>query len=60
MAALGNPQPERHAADAAERLVNIPAAVFLHDEELIGYTAIKGHWLDIAAKDPYWATQVDI
>ncbi len=22
---------------------------------LIGYSVIKGHWLDIAGKDPYWA-----
>lgn len=29
-------------------------------EELIGYTAIKGHWLDIAAKDPYCTDTTDV
>ncbi|GGE12530.1 5-oxoprolinase [Aureimonas endophytica] len=28
--------------------------------ELIGYTAIKGHWLDIAAKDPYCTDTTDV
>lgn len=31
-----------------------------HDDTLIGYTAIKGHWLDIAAKEPYCTDTVDI
>ena len=31
-----------------------------HDGALIGYTAIKGHWLDIAAKDPYCTDTADI
>lgn len=34
--------------------------VFFNDEELIGYTAIKGHWLDIAAKDPYCTDTTDV
>lgn len=34
--------------------------VFLKDKELIGYTAIKGHWLDIAAKDPYCTDTTDV
>ncbi|WP_336801844.1 hydantoinase B/oxoprolinase family protein [Kaistia sp. MMO-174] len=28
--------------------------------ELIGYTAIKGHWLDIGAKDPYCTDTTDV
>jgi N-methylhydantoinase B len=34
--------------------------VFLDDEELIGYTAIKGHWLDIGGKEPYSTDTVDV
>jgi len=34
--------------------------VFLQEKELIGYTAIKGHWLDIAAKDPYCTDTTDV
>ena len=34
--------------------------VFQDDRQLIGYTAIKGHWLDIAAKDPYCTDTVDV
>jgi len=34
--------------------------VFYQDRELIGYTAIKGHWLDIAAKDPYCTDTTDV
>lgn len=34
--------------------------VFFRDEELIGYTAIKGHWLDIGAKDPYCTDTTDV
>lgn len=33
--------------------------VFL-DDELIAYTAIKGHWLDIGAKDPYCTDTTDV
>lgn len=31
-----------------------------HDGELVGYAAIKGHWLDIAGKDPYCTDTVDV
>ena len=34
--------------------------VYDDEEELIGYTAIKGHWLDIAGKDPYCTDTVDV
>ena len=29
-------------------------------DELVGYTAIKGHWLDIGGKDPYSTDTVDV
>ena len=44
-----------HPQDAA-----VVMPVFLHDEELIGYTAIKGHWLDIGGKEPYSTDTVDV
>ena len=31
-----------------------------HDGELIGYSAVKGHWLDIGGKDPYATDTVDM
>ena len=34
--------------------------VFHDGRQLIGYPAIKGHWLDIAAKDPYCTDTVDV
>lgn len=34
--------------------------VFLEDGDLVGYTAIKGHWLDIGGKDPYSTDTVDV
>jgi N-methylhydantoinase B len=34
--------------------------VFLADQELIGYTTIKGHWLDIGGKEPYSTDTVDV
>jgi N-methylhydantoinase B len=34
--------------------------VFYRDEELIGYTTIKGHWLDIGGKEPYSTDTVDV
>lgn len=34
--------------------------VFMPDGELIGYTAIKGHWLDIGGKEPYSTDTVDV
>jgi N-methylhydantoinase B len=43
-----------HAQDAA-----VVMPVFL-GEELIGYSTIKGHWLDIGAKDPYSTDTVDV
>ena len=39
--------------------VAVVMPVFL-DTKLIGYTAIKGHWLDIAGKDPYCTDTVDV
>src|SRR3954468_23508670 len=38
----------------------VGTAVYLHDEELIGYTTIKGHWLDIGGKEPYSTDTVDV
>lgn len=43
-----------HAQDV---VIVMPA---FHAGELVGYTAIKGHWLDIAAKEPYCTDTVDI
>ncbi|MCQ8278918.1 hydantoinase B/oxoprolinase family protein [Acetobacteraceae bacterium KSS8] len=37
----------------------IIAPVFF-EGELIGYAVIKGHWLDIAAKDPYCTDTTDV
>ena len=34
--------------------------VFLDERELIGYATVKGHWLDIAGKDPYSTDTVDV
>ena len=34
--------------------------VFLNESELIGYTTIKGHLLDIGGKDPYSTDTVDV
>src|SRR4051794_4050937 len=44
-----------HPQDAA-----VVMPVYLHDEELIGYTTIKGHWLDIGGKEPYSTDTVDV
>jgi N-methylhydantoinase B len=44
-----------HPQDAA-----MVMPVFLADQELIGYAAIKAHWLDIAGKDPYSTDTVDV
>ena len=44
-----------HPQDAA---VILP--VFLEDRELVGYAAIKGHWLDIGGKEPYSTDTVDV
>src|SRR5438105_11339847 len=43
-----------HPQDAA-----VVMPVYFRDE-LIGYTTIKGHWLDIGAKDPYSTDTVDV
>ena len=34
--------------------------VYLEDDNLIGYTAVKAHWLDIGAKAPYSTDTVDV
>jgi N-methylhydantoinase B len=44
-----------HPQDAA-----LVMPVFLHDDELIGYATIKGHWLDIGGKEPYSTDTVDV
>ena len=31
-----------------------------HGSEIVGYTAIKGHWLDIGGKEPYSTDTVDV
>jgi N-methylhydantoinase B len=43
-----------HAQDAA-----IVMPVF-HASKIVGYTAIKAHWLDIGGKDPYSTDTVDV
>jgi N-methylhydantoinase B len=44
-----------HPQDAA-----VVMPVFHRDAELIGYTTIKGHWLDIGGKEPYSTDTVDV
>jgi N-methylhydantoinase B len=44
-----------HPQDAA-----VVMPVFLEDEELVGYTTIKAHWLDIGGKEPYSTDTVDV
>jgi N-methylhydantoinase B len=44
-----------HPQDAA-----VVMPVFLADEELVGYAAIKAHWLDIGGKEPYATDTVDM
>src|ERR1043166_3032811 len=44
-----------HPQDAA-----VVMPVYLNDEQLIGYTTIKGHWLDIGGKEPYSTDTVDV
>ncbi len=44
-----------HPQDAA-----VVMPVFYRNEDLIGYTAIKGHWLDIGGKEPYSTDTVDV
>ena len=44
-----------HAQDAA-----MVMPVFLDGGELVGYTTVKGHWLDIGAIAPYCADTTDV
>ncbi len=44
-----------HPQDAA-----VVMPVFLDNEELVGYTTIKGHWLDIGGKEPYSTDTTDV
>ncbi len=44
-----------HAQDLA-----LVMPVFASGNELIGYTVIKGHWLDIGGKDPYCTDTIDV
>jgi N-methylhydantoinase B len=44
-----------HPQDAA-----VVMPIYLGDDELVGYAAIKAHWLDIGAKDPYSTDTVDV
>ena len=44
-----------HAQDVA-----VVMPIFLADRTLVGYSAIKAHWLDIGAKDPYCTDTVDV
>jgi N-methylhydantoinase B len=44
-----------HPQDAA-----LVMPVFLDDAVLVGYTALKGHWLDIGGKEPYSTDTVDV
>jgi N-methylhydantoinase B len=44
-----------HPQDAA-----LVMPVFLHGEELVGYAAVKAHWLDIGGKEPYATDTVDM
>jgi N-methylhydantoinase B len=44
-----------HPQDAA-----VVMPIFLGDDELIGYAAIKAHWLDIGGKEPYATDTVDM
>jgi N-methylhydantoinase B len=44
-----------HPQDAA-----VVMPIFLRDNQLIGYSTIKGHWLDIGGKEPYSTDTVDV
>lgn len=53
---LNNPyQTGSHQQDAA-----VVMPIFLPDGELIGYSAIKAHWVDIGAKELYGTDTVDV
>src|SRR4051812_1457469 len=40
--------------------VAVVMPVYLAEGELVGYSAIKAHWLDIGGKDPYSTDTVDV
>jgi N-methylhydantoinase B len=44
-----------HPQDAA-----VVMPIFHRDEELVGYAAIKAHWLDVGGKEPYATDTVDM
>jgi N-methylhydantoinase B len=44
-----------HPQDAA-----MVMPIYLDERELVGYAAIKAHWLDIGGKDPYSTDTVDV
>ena len=44
-----------HPQDAA-----LVMPVFLDDKEVVGYTTVKGHWLDIGGKEPYSTDTIDV
>lgn len=50
--------PYGTGSHAQDMVIIVP--VFLDDTTLIGYTAIKGHWLDIGAKNPYCSDTTDV
>lgn len=53
---LNNPyQTGSHQQDAA-----VVMPIFMPDGELIGYSAIKAHWLDIGAKEMYGTDTTDV
>ncbi|MDB5077993.1 MAG: hydantoinase B/oxoprolinase family protein [Chloroflexi bacterium] len=40
--------------------MSVVMPVFTADDALIGYTTIKGHWLDIGGKEPFSTDTVDV
>jgi N-methylhydantoinase B len=44
-----------HPQDAA-----VVMPIFYRDEKLVGYAAIKAHWLDVGGKEPYATDTVDM
>jgi len=49
--------PYSHGSHPQDAATVMPA---FHEGELIGYAAIKAHWLDLGAKDPYCTDTVDV
>ena len=41
-------------------LNNLMKGCFFFENQIIAYTAIKAHWLDIAGKEPYSTDTVDV